>query len=493
MNLFRKYTMILCGIALIGSSCSNLDESGFKVDDSSVIYSETFATTMGSFKAVSVTGDQTWTMSSNSYISMSGYRSSDKTNHANEDWLISADIDLTKVTQSYLSFDYVAHLMGNVTTEATVWVSENYKTDSLPRTASWDSIPAKLIDDPGNYVFTSSGQLSLDKYAGKKIRIAIKYISTDAKAGTFELKNFLVTRGAAAADKSNDGTELKPYTVAEGMLHQTGGNAWITGYIVGYLWTGTSSTNYIIGSDTCTQATNLLIADSSKVEYFARTIPVQLPSGVVRDGLNLPANKSLIGHKVTMYGALTSYFSVPGLKTVTYYKLDNGTSGGTKPVVPIYSETFASNSQGRFTINNVNLPAGVSAIWTTTSSYGMKGTAFVSNVNYASESWLISPEVDLSKETSAKLRFDHAINFVTVANMKSEMAVLISVDNGVNWSSLTVPTYPTGTNWTFVNSGEIDLSQYLGQKIKIAFKYSSTSTKAGTWEVKNVLIYKPAM
>ena len=33
-----------------------------------------------------------------------------------------------------------------------------------------------------------------------------------------------------------------------------------------------------------------------------------------------------------MYGDLTSYFNVPGYKNVTYYELEDGTSGGTKPI-----------------------------------------------------------------------------------------------------------------------------------------------------------------
>ena len=48
--------------------------------------------------------------------------------------------------------------------------------------------------------------------------------------------------------------------------------------------------------------------------------------------------------------------------------------------------------------------------------------------------------------------------------------------------------YMTGSDWNFVNSGEINLSSYVGKKIQFGFKYISTTTDAPTWEVKNILI-----
>ena len=41
----------------------------------------------------------------------------------------------------------------------------------------------------------------------------------------------------------------------------------------------------------------------------------------------------------------------------------------------------------------------------------------------------------------------------------------------------------TSLSWTFVDGGPVDLTSYVGNKVKIAFKYTSTATKAGTWEV----------
>lgn len=47
----------------------------------------------------------------------------------------------------------------------------------------------------------------------------------------------------------------------------------------------------------------------------------------MRNALNLKDNKTLIGKKVKLFGDLASYFNVPGLKTVTYFELEDGTKG----------------------------------------------------------------------------------------------------------------------------------------------------------------------
>jgi len=77
-----------------------------------------------------------------------------------------------------------------------------------------------------------------------------------------------------------------------------------------------------------------------------------------------------------------------------------------------------------------------------------------------------------------------------MANLKTDQTLWISVDNGATWAQLTIPIYPAGNNWTFVNSGDIDLNPYLGKNIKIAFKYISSVASSASWEVKNFRIYE---
>lgn len=477
--------LFYCILAVTGfTACSNVDDWTPKdTQNESILLSETLVNGLGNFTEYSVSGDQKW-IGDVSYAIMSGYVN--PTNYDNEDWLISPEIDLTKVTAASLSFQHVTRYFTNLAASATVWISSNYVSGD-PNLATWTQLQTTPFVDYGSWDFVPSGDISLTPFVGKKVHIAFKYISTAAKAGTWEIMNVVVKNTEAVVVTKNfgKGTEDSPYTI-EGAVYNQSSSAWVTGYIVGYISVGTPN-KYVFNSDTCTQSTNLLLADSLNSMYISKALPVQLPAGAVRTGLNLKDNKANIGKKVTLYGDLASYFSVPGLKNVIYYKLEDGTTGGTKPVFPIYSESFISR-QGDFTVDNKILPAGFTSIWNA-SSYGITASGFKS-ANYASESWLISPSFDLTGYTSIGMSFDHTINKGLLANLTTDHTLWISIDNGTTWTQLTIPNYPAGNNWTFVNSGDIDLNPYIGKTIKVAFKYISSTASSASWEIKNFQVYK---
>lgn len=151
-------------------------------------------------------------------------------------------------------------------------------------------------------------------------------------------------------------------------------------------------------------------------------------------------------------------------------------------------ESFATGP-GSFSIENKNLPSELTYIWSNDDRYScMKASAYLNNTNYATEGWLVSPEIDLTTATTATLSFEHAINHNKEGNMSDNHIVAVSVDNGSSWTPLSGVSYPESNSWTFISSGNVDLSAYAGQKIKLAFQYKSSSTSASTWEVKNVKI-----
>ena len=151
-------------------------------------------------------------------------------------------------------------------------------------------------------------------------------------------------------------------------------------------------------------------------------------------------------------------------------------------------ESYATGP-GSFSIENKNLPSELTYIWSNDDRYScMKASAFFNNTNYATEGWLVSPEIDLTTATTATLSFEHAINHNKEGNMSDNHIVAVSVDNGSSWTPLSGVSYPESNSWTFISSGNVDLSAYAGQKIKLAFQYKSSSTSASTWEVKNVKI-----
>ena len=165
------------------------------------------------------------------------------------------------------------------------------------------------------------------------------------------------------------------------------------------------------------------------------------------------------------------------------------------PIVPDckslpFSESFASN-QGEFTIENVTLD-GLSYVWKFASGYGMKASAYVSSVNHPTESWLISPCLELPEDATINLTFDHVYRYTSAPS--TDLTLLVSENyldgapSTATWTPVAIPTYSSGSNWTFVNAGNIDLSAYAGKNVTLAFRYKSSSSAAATWEIKNVSV-----
>ena len=161
--------------------------------------------------------------------------------------------------------------------------------------------------------------------------------------------------------------------------------------------------------------------------------------------------------------------------------------GNDAPDGVLFFEAF-EKSIGNFTIKDVTVPESIGFVWEFSSQYKcMKATAYenATTNNYASESWLISPDITLPAGSKAYLTFEHAGGYFGTAS--KEATVWVS-KNGGDWEQLVIDSKDYPTSWTFVKAGNWDMSKYAGSTIKIAFKYSSTATKAGTWEVRNVSI-----
>lgn len=162
--------------------------------------------------------------------------------------------------------------------------------------------------------------------------------------------------------------------------------------------------------------------------------------------------------------------------------------GSDAPENALFFESFSS-SMGNFTIKDIKVPEKMKVVWEYTSQYKcMKATAFSNPANYASESWLISPEIDLPAGQS-HLTFEHAGGYF---GKPSEEATVWISDDGGDWEQLHIDSDAYPTSWTFIPAGTWDMTPYAGGKIQIAFRYSSTDTKAGTWEIRNVAVLSGA-
>lgn len=165
-----------------------------------------------------------------------------------------------------------------------------------------------------------------------------------------------------------------------------------------------------------------------------------------------------------------------------------GVNAQTETVNLPYEETFAS-SFGKFTTNDVTLPEGFTKIWyVDTNNKYAKATAYNSKTktNFAAESWLISPVLNLTKANKPVLTFSQAGRFFK--NLTSEATLWVREGETGDWAQITIPTYMANdSKWIFVND-TIDLSAYKGKKIQLGFRYTSTTEGAGTWEIKNLKV-----
>lgn len=114
-----------------------------------------------------------------------------------------------------------------------------------------------------------------------------------------------------------------------------------------------------------------------------------------------------------------------------------------------------------------------------------------SKKNTPSESYLISPEINLSKSKGAYLKFEYIIQYM---NRDGVDKVLITSNytgdpTKTEWEDIT-GKLTQGTDWTtFATYAKNLPAAYIGKdKVHIAFYYSATNKGSRTWEVKNVTV-----
>lgn len=280
------------------------------------------------------------------------------------------------------------------------------------------------------------------------------------------------------------------FNLADGTLTATAGtnNKDVAMYIDAQGTTATA-TAIILPTAASTDQTSLNLTFNLNGQSFTHTIS---DASIFEKGTNVSFNAKLSinnGKPVVTVGnaTISNWTEKPGGDINVDF--DGGTQPGGETVV--LDESFATG-QGSFTIDNKQLPDGGSYVWkhdagTTTGGnpyYYMKASSFIGGAK-ASESWLISPAVDLSQATTATLTFDHTHKFAGTPS--NELTLWVTETSAENWQQLTIDKYGTNNDYTFVTPS-IDLSSYAGKTIKFAFKYVSTTDAAATWEIKNVKV-----
>ena len=472
-------------------------------------YTQSFTVEFGTYMTYDVLGTQSWVIDHSS-AKMTGYEGS---SYANEDWLISSPVAITGVSEAKVSVVYVAQYQTSLSNDVTLQVSSDYVYGNDPTTANWTQMPA-TYPNTSSWSDWRTVETSLNDFIGQNVTVAIKYISDDSQSRTMEVQSITVEEGSGVGptpptpgEVEGDGTRENPYTandiIALGIETSDGNKYWVKDYIVGAI---DPDNNYEYQFGTTAVKTNLIISSNSGASSETECVPVQLPAGDVRTGLNLADNPGNYQQEVLLYGTLEKYFQKPSVRNVTYAEI-NGNSYGTDPGDPTppptpgneyFNQTLTSQSSFN-TFSSYNV-AGEQE-WhfdSSHSNYGAQMSGYANNVSYANEDWFISPVIDLSGSTNPVLSFDHArgpANSINVGVAEGYYTVWVTNDytngedpNSERWVELTGINHGT-TAWNFVNSGNLVIpAEFKTSTCRIAFKYLSIDGASATWEVKNVVV-----
>ena len=461
-------------------------------------YTQSFTEEFGTYMTYDVLGPQSWMIDYHT-AKMTGYSGG---SNANEDWLISSPVAVTNVSEAKVSVTYSAQYQNADNGDVSLQVSTDYVYGNDPYSATWINMQT-TYPNTANFNDFQTVETSLNEFIGQNVTVAIKYTSTASQSRTIEIQSITVQEGAGVTpptpptpgEGEGSGTADDPYNVAAGIgLQSEEPIAWVHGYIVGAVKSGLSSVTGnadINWAGPFDLATNVVIADDASCNEISQCIIVNLPAGKpLRTQVNLMDNPDNLGKHLAVNGKLRKYFNQAGLRdsggTEADFVLEGGVTPPPTPGTSIFSETFASG-QGEFTIQDVTLPEELTYVWNHDANYScMKASAYVGQA-YAAESWLVSPAIALTN--AATLKFDQAVNY---ASPDGALAVMVSTNydgdvNTATWTELSLSQWPAGNNWTFINS-TADLSNYAGQTVTIAFKYTSTTSASATWEVKNFVV-----
>ncbi len=305
-------------VTVVSSIDENFDRFGDSVTSGSYVdFSDSNLLGEG-WSVVTLKGNKDWSMrrfdennALNVYASISGYKGTAPF----DAWLITPGVNADKLAEKVLNFRSEVNGYGSTTSHFEVYVlnSPDPATATLKEKLN-PTLPE--APDSGYSAWTPSGNVDLSKYSGV-IYIGFRYEATsDANYATWCIDDIVVGKKGADAS-ANDGSEAKPYTVADVLAGASGADKWVTGYIVGYSSKADASSSAVFSAEGANNL-NVLIADSADEKNVANCIAVGLAAGTTRNSVNLKDNPSNLGKKVAVQGTIGTVYKIPGLNANTF-------------------------------------------------------------------------------------------------------------------------------------------------------------------------------
>ncbi|HYG49588.1 MAG TPA: DUF5689 domain-containing protein, partial [Flavobacteriales bacterium] len=238
-------------------------------------------------------------------------------------------------------------------------------------------------------------------------------------------------------------------------------------------------------SNTWADAPNQESMDRTLTDCSGNTVIVRTSGYANYAGLQLPQGNGSMVAIVGVYGSTIQLY----LRSLAEATNMTGTRCSGMP--PIMSKNFEDNSatSGGWTNYNVSgtINWGTNGTGATFGSKYGQCSNYISGTNYACETWLISPSMNLSATSNPVFSFWSACNY-----SGANITVYVSTDyvSGApstgTWIALS-PIISSGS-WTWVNSGNLSLSAYKTANVHIAFKYTGSGFDGKTWELDEILV-----
>ena len=397
------------------------------------------------------------------------------------------------------ALEYINALADNGTTEQDAYVTgkiTKIKT-AADKIAQYKNIDYVISDGTNeltvfrgknidNTDFTEAGQIN----EGDEVVVfgkLQKYVKDGNTTPEVAQGNYIVklTKGSGGGDtpSSDLGTKDSPITVAKALetinAMADGGETETEAFVKGKI-------SKVQSFNDKYKSITYYISDDGK-----EANELQIYSGKNIGGADFAAATDLTaGDEVVVKGKLKKFMkngeAIPEMNQPNeIITITKGAGGGGNTGATSLDVDFKTNGQGDWTIANVKaLPEGVSYIWSYDSKYGMKASAYVSGTRYETDNWLVSPTISLTN--GGTMTFKQALNYATNEYVK----VMYTTTNGSGdvksseWQEATVDTWPAGNSWSFIESK----ATLPAGTVRVAFRYTSDSSKAATWEIETVSI-----
>ncbi|MPL56484.1 hypothetical protein SDC9_01970 [bioreactor metagenome] len=201
------------------------------------------------------------------------------------------------------------------------------------------------------------------------------------------------------------------------------------------------------------------------------------------------ASRQIDSGKGDLYGVLTKYNGKYEVWITNPLGADFDGNRCDGSPAPVFESIFNEDFSGALTNNWTAVSVLGTAVWNI-QQFGNPKPCVVMSGN-GNEDWLISKAITLTGYKNYYLSFETDGR----ASVPSNPLEVYVTDNytgnyaTTTWTKLNPILDPDMTKFApFVNSGKLDISNFAGKNVVVAFKYTSTATASATWELDNVKV-----